>query len=146
MSRSSAAFWVVFGFLISIVDAWLSIQSMAGMMHAVTVMGYVFAAIVGVALTAFAVLLPIMMAAHRNAPVLLVCVWVVLTVADVGTSVVGVIWYVRLGHPLTVPVDLTELHYAPANWMTTLGYIASVLIVAWCCAQFGRALLALRKS
>jgi hypothetical protein len=143
MNRKVAIFWIPPGFIIVIIDAWLSIQSMAGIMHAVNIMGYVLAVIVGISLTTFSVFYPIL---KKDKPsLLLLASWTFLMAADIGTSVVGAIWYVQLGNPLTKPVNLALLSFEPANFLTTLGYVLSVLVIAWCCVMFGKALNALRR-
>jgi hypothetical protein len=136
-------FWLLAGFPISVVDAWLSIQSTAGMMHAIDPVTYVMAALVGLSLTGFAVFLPTLKQGHDS--VAFSAFWFTLTLIDVGTSVVGTIWYGMLHQPFTQPVDFSLLRFVPGNWLMTLLFVAFVVLVAWCCVMFGKAIQS-RKS
>jgi hypothetical protein len=143
MSRTAALVWIPFGFIVSIIDCWLSIQSMFGMMNPANFMGYSAAVVVGVALTAFAIGAPIVRQAHSSV-VFLFC-WLLLVILDIGTSVIGAIWYGLLKHPLNSRIDIAGLRFDPGNWMNTAAFVAFVLIVAWCCVRFGKALKTLSQ-
>ncbi|MEU4237551.1 hypothetical protein [Actinoplanes sp. NPDC026619] len=132
------------GFVLSVIDAWFSIQSIAGAIKADDPADYIVASVMGLFLTGFAVFLPVLKEAFRSA--IWGAIWFVLTVADIGTSVMGAIWYGAMGHKFRDPIVLGAIHYTPANWQATVIYIGFVIFVqAWCVA-FGYAILALSKG
>ncbi|XVU28770.1 hypothetical protein ACQPZJ_17445 [Actinoplanes sp. CA-054009] len=135
--------WAVLpvGFVLSVTDAWLSIQSIAGSIRADDAAGYVVASVVGLALTGFAVFLPVLKQAFRSIPWGLL--WFVLTVGDIGTSVLGGIWYGAMHRGFSDPIILSDIHYQPANWQATLVYTVFVLVVQSVCVAFGYAILSL---
>lgn len=144
MSKPWALVWVPFGFVVSIIDAWLSVQSLFGIMNPNNALGYTGAAVVGISLTGFAIYAPIVLEARRSSAFLIA--WMTLCVLDIGTSIVGAMWYGLMAQPLNAPIQFSYIEFAPGNWVQTLGYIAFVLIVAGVCVQFGRALKLLMKK
>ncbi len=139
MTRRAAVIWLIPGLTISVIDCWLSIQSMFGIVNPTNAIGVTVAAGIGFGLTAFAVLAPI----ARGNSVGLLALWWILVVIDVGTSVLGAIWYGLLHHGLHSRIVLSGLRFDPTNWLATAVFVGFVLLVAWCCAQLGRALKAL---
>jgi hypothetical protein len=127
-----------------VLDAWLSIQSVVGIMHAINPLAYGLAATFGIALTIFAICLPILREGRKSRGYLFL--WLILTAFDLGTSSVGAIWYGMMHNPMTEPVHLSELQFDFDNWLETGFYIGGVLLVAWACVMFGKALNARRKK
>jgi len=141
MGTKSAVFWLLPGFAISIIDIFLSIQSMVGILQAKTVIGYLAAVVVGTSLTLFAITSPVWGRTISSAN--LQAVRYLLLGIDIGTSVVGAIWYGLMRQPITSKIHLEKMHFDPSNTLATAGFIAFVLIVAWVCHQFGRAMATL---
>ncbi|MFI5911294.1 hypothetical protein [Dactylosporangium sp. NPDC051541] len=143
MRHGAAIGWLVPGFVISIIDAFLSIQSMVGIMQPKNLIGMAAAIVVGMSLTVFAVLSPLW--ASNTTSGAMHGVRYTLLAVDIGTSVIGAIWYGVMGRPLDTTVHFAEIKFQPANWLVTLAFIAFVLIVAWCCHMFGRAMHTIRS-
>lgn len=143
MSNRAVVIWLVAGFPISVIDAWLSVQSMFGLLSPTHAIGYLVAIGAGICLTVFAVYVPIVRG-QRTSPVL-VLIWVVAFTVDVLTSILGVIWYGAIGEPLNVPINVSELHFEPANTVATITVVGFVLVVAVCCIKFGQALNELNR-
>ena len=143
MSRGWAFGWLLPGFVISVIDAWLSVQSMVGILQPRNILAFAAAIVLGMALTAFAVLSPIW--TSEDSPMLLHGLKYLLVVIDVGTSVIGAIWYGLMGEPLNRTVHFEEMVFDPSNWFATALIVAFVIIVAWCCHMFGCAMKALKS-
>ncbi|MFC3737345.1 hypothetical protein ACFOS3_09780 [Paractinoplanes deccanensis] len=138
--------WAIlpFGFVLSVIDAWFSIQSIAGSIGAEDAPDYVVASVVGLFLTGFAVFLPVLKQAFRS--VLWGLLWFLMTVGDVGTSIFGAIWYGAMHHDFREPIMFASIHYQPSNWQATAVYIVFVVTVQACCVAFGYAILALSRG
>ncbi|MGQ0778131.1 MAG: hypothetical protein ACT4NY_27590 [Pseudonocardiales bacterium] len=136
-------FWLMFGGIIAVIDCWLSIQSMFGILHPFDFLSYSVAIIVGISLTAIAVLAPIIRD-HTTAPIWKF-LWFIVLLVDIGTSILGAIWYGVMRNPINSKIDISEIGYDPNNSPETAVYIAFVLIVAYCCVKFGQALNRLNK-
>lgn len=59
MNDGAVFFWLLVGGIIAVIDCWLSIQSMFGILHPSDFISYTVAIIVGISLTTIAVLAPI---------------------------------------------------------------------------------------
>jgi hypothetical protein len=138
MTLDTAIIWLVPGFAITAIDAWLSIQSLTGIMQPKNPLAVVVAGLLGAFLTILAVISPIWGAAIRKTHVKLVRY--TLLVFDIATSIVGAIWYGALGHKLNEAVDFHKIKFVPANWFVTCLFIAVVLLVAFVCHMFGKAM------
>lgn len=143
MSDRSIIVWFVAGFFLSIIDAWLSVQSIFGLINPSNFLGYAAAVTVGACLTLFAIYVPIVRASNPSP--LFAALWGVAFLIDIATSVIGAIWYGVLNQPLNSRIDLSMITFAPSNWQATLIFVAFVLIVAGCCYKFGQALNALNQ-
>ena len=143
MNNRSVVLWFTAGIPIAVVDGWLSVQSLFGLISPVNIFGYLVAISMGVLLTVFAVYVPILRG-ERTSPAL-VLIWVGAFSVDMITSIVGAIWYGVLQNPLNSTIDVSELTFEPANWSVTLLFVAFVLIVAFCCFKFGQALNELNR-
>jgi hypothetical protein len=144
MQRSTAVWVVPFGFTVSVVDAWFSIQSIAGVIKADDPLGLTVACVVGLSLTGFAVFLPVLRDAFHSLPWGLL--WFVLTVVDLGTSVAGAIWYGVMDKPFTEPINLGKIAYNPDKLASTLIWLAFVILIAVACVVLGHAILALSRK
>lgn len=141
MTRGTAVAVLPFGLTISAIDAWFSIQSIAGAIRANNFLGYLVAIIMGVALTAFAVFLPVLKNAFRSVPWGLL--WFFLTVIDLGSSALGAIWYGTLHHPFKDSIQIHQIRYDPGNWLNSAIYLGFVALIAVICVAFGYAIAAL---
>ncbi|MBU2671054.1 hypothetical protein KOI35_46915 [Actinoplanes bogorensis] len=144
MSRGSAFAWLLPGFVVSVIDAWLSMQSMVGIIQPKNILAFVAAVLLGMALTAFAVLSPLWTTEYS--PVFLHLIKYLLVIVDVGTSIIGAIWYGLMGQPLNRTVHFEEMHWAPSNWFATTLIVGFVVIVAWFCHMFGLAMRTLKTG
>ena len=143
VTRGFAWGYLPFGFVLSVTDAWLSIQSIAGALGG-SAFDYVAASVLGLFLTGFAVFLPALRHAFRSA--LWGPLWLLFTVADMGTSVLGGIWYGAMDKPFIEPIDFSRINYVPANWQNTLLYVTFVILVQAACVTFGYAILTLSQG
>jgi hypothetical protein len=130
--------------VVSVIDAWLSMQSMVGIIQPKNALAFLAAVLLGMSLTAFAVLSPLWTTAES--PIFLHVIKVAIVVIDVGTSIIGAIWYGLMGQPLDRTVHFEEMHYDPSNWFATALIIAFVVIVAWICHMFGLAMKTLKSG
>jgi hypothetical protein len=144
MSERAIILWFVAGFPIAVVDAWLSVQAMFGLIHPANGLGYLVAISSGIALTVFAVYVPIVRGSRPS--IILVVVWLVALGIDILTSIIGAIWYGVLGKPLGSAVDFSAVYFEPANWLETLLFVGFVLALAFFCVKFGQALNALNEK
>ncbi len=138
MPRGLAIGLLPVGFVIAVIDAWMSIQSIVGMLQPKSVAELGVGWVVGCTLTVIAVSAPALKI-DRWPFVLRLC-WGLVLVFDVATSVVGAIWYGVMRHHPTVPVDFSRMHYDPGNAQRTGVFIAFVLILAGGCVLFGKVL------
>lgn len=144
MDERGAVFWLVVGSIISVIDGWLSIQSMFGILAPSHALSLIAAVIVGICLTTIAVCAPIIRD-NTTAPVLRL-VWFIVLSIDIGTSILGAIWYGVMSNPLNSRIVFSEIEYDPGNWLETAVFFAFVLIVAGCCFKFGQALNVLNRK
>jgi hypothetical protein len=135
VSRSVAVFSIAIGIPLAAIDAWLSMQSLIGIMNPESAFGFFVASGVGLLLTAIAIVAPIVDEAIDSGFARFVW-WMMLTF-DIATSCVGTIWYAQLGNDLTDPVDFSQIHFAPGNALSTLLYIFFVLTIAALCYWLG---------
>jgi len=136
MSRRSAAFWVILGVPISILDAWLSMQAMVGILNPGNLVGYATAAVSGMFFTSFAILSEVLSMRKTTFGMLS---WLLIFLFDIATSTLCAIWYGLLKHPFSQRIRLSEIHYDPGNWALTVIYVGVVILAAWGCIQLGRA-------
>jgi hypothetical protein len=138
MSDRAVVIWFIAGVPIAIVDGWLSVQSMFGLIAPSNFLRSLVAVTMGIGLTIFAIYVPILRGS-RSSPIF-VMLWIGSFSIDLITSVIGVIWYGALGEPLNSNIDFSVIKFDPSNWLVTLTFIAFVLLVAGCCFKFGQAL------
>jgi hypothetical protein len=143
LSKEASIAWLLPGIFISVFDAWLSVQSMVGIMQPRNPLGFAAAIIFGTALTAFAVVSPLW--AGRTDSVSLRVLRYFLLSVDIATSVVGALWYGMMHGNLRETVDFSRMEFDFANWFPTLVFVAVVLLVAWVCHMLGRALWSLNE-
>lgn len=143
MSDRAIILWFVAGFPIAVVDAWLSVLAMFGLIEPTNAVEWLVAVTAGIAMTAYAIYVPIVRGS-RTSP-LLVLVWLLALGIDLVTSVIGVIWYGVLGEPLGSAVDFSEIYWEPSNWLVTSLFVGFVLALAAFCVKFGQALNALNR-
>ncbi len=139
MSERLAVFILVLGVPLSVIDAWLSVQSIAGLMAPANLLGWTATVILGLGLTSFAILTPMFREAFRWGGVSL-AVWILVIAGDVGTSCVGAVWYGQLGHSVHEPIDISAIAFDISNFGQTLGYVGFVVIVGTACLMLGEAL------
>jgi hypothetical protein len=138
MRKDRVAFWLVAGIPLALVDAWLSIQSMAGVFNPANPIGTAAAVVTGVAMTLIAVVLPMHLA--RNNSLLLRLFWVFVGVADLASSILGMLWYGVMRKPLKEQIDFHKMHFKPEKSGLTAVSIGFVLLLLFGCIQLGRAL------
>lgn len=138
MSKRQVAYWLMIGFPISIIGTWLSIQSIFGILAPSDLLSFIVTVVVGVSLTAIAVMAPVVRAS-TTAPTWRLP-WFVILLINIGTSILGTIWYGVMKNPLDSRIVLSEIRYDPGNWLETGTFLAFVLIVAGCCYRYGQAL------
>ncbi|MHA6783542.1 hypothetical protein ACVGOW_21515 [Pseudonocardia saturnea] len=80
MSNRAVLLWFVFGLPIAMIDAWLSVQSMFGLVNPTNFLGYLVAVLSGIALTALAVYVPVLRAGGRRP--LLILLWILALTTD----------------------------------------------------------------
>jgi hypothetical protein len=144
MTRGIAIFLLPFGFVIAVMDAWMSIQSIVGILQPQSWPELIVGWLVGCVLTVVAVAAPALKV--KNPHILLRLFWVVALVVDVGTSVVGAIWYGVMRNKPSVPVDFSQMYYDPRNAQRTLVFLAFVAILTGGCVVFGKILHQLSKK
>lgn len=138
MTVNAAIGWLIPGFAITVVDAWLSIQSLTGIMQPRNPLAVIAAGLLGAALTVFAVISPVWGELIKRPAVQVVRY--LLLAADIATSIVGAVWYGVLGHKLDEPVDFHLMHFDLSNWFVTSLFVAVVVGVAFVCHKFGKAM------
>lgn len=143
MSERKIVFWLVVGLIISVIDCWLSVQSMFGVLAPSNALSTIVAVLMGISLTAIAVLAPIFK--DNTAGLEYRILWLVILLADIGTSILGAIWYGIMGKSLNSKIVFSEITYDPGNWFVTVVFVVFVLVVAGCCFKFGQALNLLNR-
>jgi hypothetical protein len=138
MRSSTALFLMIAGFPIAVVDLWLSLQSMVGIMKPVGGIDWLFVGIVSFAMTAIAIAHPIV--SEISSSFLFKALWFVALLFDVTTSLVGTIWYLVLKSPYSEPVNFSKLTIDWGNSVPTAAYFAVVILIALGCVAFGKAL------
>jgi hypothetical protein len=142
MSKTLATCLIIIGFVVAAIDAWLSIQSTIGLMSPQNAIGWAAAIVVGIAMTVLAVMTPILK--DQSLGLFWKAVWIVMTIGDIVTSIIGTIWYGALSHPITESVKFDELSFDFGNTLTTLLHVAFVVLLFLACLALGKALDAFR--
>lgn len=143
MNEGVVFLWLVVGGIIAIIDCWLSIQSMFGLLSPSDFLSFTVAITMGFSLTAIAVLAPIIR--DHTTALIWRFLWLIALLIDIGTSILGAIWYGVMRNPINSKIVFSEIGYDPNNSLETSVYFAFVLIVAYCCVKFGQALNQLNK-
>lgn len=138
MPRGLAIGLLPIGFAIAVIDAWMSIQSIVGMLKPQSLVELIVGGLVGCALTVIAVSAPVLKMDQWNA-FLRFC-WTLVLLVDIGTSIIGAIWYGVMRKKPNVPVDFSQMHYDPGNVQRTAVFLAFVLLLAGGCVLFGKVL------
>lgn len=136
MNGKAAIFWVVFGLPLVILDAWLSVQAMFGLLNPHNPIMWAATILVGLFFTVFVVGAE---TAGMRRSMFGLFVWVIIFLIDMGTSMLCVVWYGQLHHSFKNRIILSDLRFAPGNWLFTLIYIILVIIALGACIQLGRA-------
>ena len=144
MNRKTAIGTLPLTLTISVIDAWFSMQSLAGIIDARNFLDYAAAATGGFLLTSFAVFLPVLKNAFRSFP--WGVIWAVITAFDLGSSALGGIWYGTLHHTFREPIMIHQITYDPHNWPKTLIYFGFVAVIAVACVACGYAIAALSSG
>lgn len=144
MSRGFAIGCIVAGAPIAVIDAWLSMQAMFGILDPRNFLSYAVAIFGGMFFTAFIVLSEAFgkrrdWFAHIGRKFPGFAIWLTLFLVDTGTSILCAIWYGLLGYSFNTRIEISELTYKPGNWPLTSIYIAFVVVSLGCCILLGRA-------
>jgi hypothetical protein len=89
MNEREAVLWLVAGCIIAVIDAWLSILSMFGILSPSNALSFAAAIIVGFSFTTIAVCAPIVI--ENTTAVTVQFAWFVIPLFDIGTSMLGAI-------------------------------------------------------
>jgi hypothetical protein len=143
MSTTAARIWITAGLPITLLDAWLSMQAMFGLLAPRNPVMWVTAVVVGVFFTAFAVMAETLGMRRRLPGKLL---WAVIFAVDMATSVLCAVWYGQLHHSFKSRIMVSQIHFVPGNWVFTFIYLMLVVIAAGGCIQLGRAFETLLKK
>lgn len=130
-------FWLCAGFTFAVIDAWLSMQAMFGILNPQNPIQWLVAVVIGLLFTLFAVLSEPLELRESWAGLLF---WLAILAIDVATSVLCAIWYGLLGHSFSQRIDLSQIVFDVGNWHATSVYVVFVIITAAMCIQFGRAI------
>jgi hypothetical protein len=136
MNHRTATVWIVAGVPVAIIDAWLSMQAMFGILDPRNFLSYTVAVVSGMFFTTFAVLSETF-GMRKN--ILGLLAWVVLFIVDMSTSVLCAVWYGLFGHPFSQRIQISRIRFDPSHWPLTSIYIAFVVLAALGCIQLGRA-------
>ena len=159
MRREIAIGCIVAGIPIAIIDAWLSMQAMFGILDPRNFLSYTVAIFGGIFFTAFLVLseasgkrkewfgnaskklkeIIIMLVLISIDKVTRIMRWLVLFSVDTGTSILCAIWYGLLGNPFNRRIEVDQIKFDPNNWPLTSIYVVFVIVSLGCCILLGRA-------
>lgn len=137
MTQAGAGFWLIGGLVVSVGDAWLSMQAMFGIINPRNALQWIAAIAAGLAFTLFAVLAePLRLRRTARGAMF----WLVMVLCDVATSVLCAIWYGQFGQPFDSRIDTSRMSFDITYWQVTGAYVLLVALFAYGCIQFGRAI------
>ncbi|MDV7989306.1 hypothetical protein [Rhodococcus sp. IEGM 1374] len=137
MTKNVAFVWIFLGMPIAVLDAWLSMQSLFGIVGPKNLLGYFMVGSLGVAFTAFAVLGSALPSVRENLFFLLI--WLAIFLVDVVTSVFGGIWYIQFAKPLNSQIRIESIEFDITNWASTSVILVIIALAAWGCIKMGEA-------
>jgi hypothetical protein len=108
--RILAVGFLPLGILLTLADAWLSMQSVVGILGIGT-LNLIVGIVVGGGLSAFLVFAALVGMSETG--IAMKALWGVFLIVDLSTSLTGAIWYGALRSPYTEPIDFSKLTVAP---------------------------------